>query len=78
MATLSDRERELLIEEALSAHRQQDPRGGPRPSPAFFDLDDEGRLSVFEQSLAQRKMEAALDPAGESTTVRAVLRLLAR
>ena len=78
MATLSDRDRELLIEEALSAHRRQDPRGGTRPSPAFFDLDDEGRISVFEQTLAQRKLEAALDPAGESTTVRAVLRLIGR
>lgn len=73
---MTESERELLIEEALSAHRQPDPRGAFRPSPAFFDLDDDGRLSVFEQTLAQRKLEAALDPAGQSTTVYAVLRLI--
>ena len=75
---MTERERELLIEEALSAHREQDPRGGMRPSPAFFDLDDDGRLAVFEQALEQRKLEAALDLAGESTTVRAVLKRIAR
>jgi len=76
MATMTERERELLIEEALSAHRQRDPRGAFRPSPAFFDLDDDGRLSVFDETLAQRKLEAALDSAGQSTTVHAVLRLI--
>ncbi len=77
-ALTPERERELLIEEALSAHREPDPRGGMRPSPAFFDLDDAGRTSVFEQALTQRKLEAALDPNGESTTVRAVLARIGR
>lgn len=63
---------ELLIEEATTAWR---PRIADRVDvhPAWHDLDEEGRRRAFEETLALRKMEAAMDPAGLSSTVRAVL-----
>lgn len=69
-------ERERLVEETLTAHRERDPRGVLTPSSAFHDLDDEGRLRAYELALVQRSIEAGLDPMGRSTTVRAVLSLL--
>ena len=36
-------ERDALIEAVVSGYRERDPRGGVRPSPAFYDLDDAGR-----------------------------------
>ncbi len=69
-------ERERLVEEVASAHRRLDPRGGLAPSPAFADLDEEGRAQAFEVAVVMRALEAALDPAGLSTTARAVLRMI--
>jgi hypothetical protein len=66
-------ERERLIEEAVSAHRAADPRGGLRVSPAFADLDEAGRQEAFDLQILSRTLEAALDPGGLSTTARAVL-----
>ncbi len=70
-------EREVLIEAVVSAQRERDPRGGVRPSPAFYDLDDAGRAEAFETAAKQRHIEAALDPEGQSATVKAVLAILA-
>jgi len=77
MGAVTDAERELLVEQVLTAHRERDVRGGIKASPAFYDLDDEGRRRSFDEALRQRAIEAAYDPAGRSTTVRSVLRLLA-
>lgn len=66
-------EREALIEQVVSAARARDPRGGVRPSPAFYDLDDAGRVEAFELSIKQRRIEAALDDDGHNATVKAVL-----
>jgi hypothetical protein len=65
-------ERERLVEEAASAWR---PRGADavRPHPAWADLDEAGRLEAFEVARVQRRLEAALDADGLSTTARAVL-----
>lgn len=65
-------ERERLIEEAASAWR---PRGaqGARPHPAWADLDAAGRREAYERARALRRLEAALDPEGLSTTARAVI-----
>jgi hypothetical protein len=41
--------------------------------PAFFDRDEAGREEAFEVARGLRRMEAALDPEGLSTTARAVL-----
>jgi hypothetical protein len=63
-----------LIEEAATAWR---PHGGPatriRPHPAWADLDATGRVAVYELTRELRRLEAALDPDGLSTTARAVL-----
>lgn len=68
-----DDEREALIEALAGAHRARSPLGEIRPHPAFFDLDDAGREEAFLLARKLRKMEAALDPDGLSTTARAVL-----
>ncbi|MFO0618126.1 MAG: hypothetical protein U0414_36375 [Polyangiaceae bacterium] len=66
-------ERDALIEAVVSAHRARDPYGEIRPSPAFFDLEAEDRVKAFDAALEARAMEQALDPAGLSTTARAIL-----
>jgi hypothetical protein len=71
-------EREALIEQVVSAARAGDPRGGVRPSPAFYDLDDAGRFEAFELSLKQRRIEAAIDSEGHNATVKAVLGIIGR
>ncbi len=70
-------EREELVESVVSAYREPNPRGGVRPSPAFYDLDDAGRAEAFERTIAQRAIEAAIDPEGQSATVKAVLAKIA-
>lgn len=62
-----------LIEAATTAHRDRDPRQRITPSSAWMDLDEDGRREAFEVALEQRRIEAALDPRGLSTTARAVL-----
>ena len=70
-------ERERLIEEAAGAWRPEG-RDGPRPHPAWADLDAEGRQAVYELSRIMRRLEAALDEKGLSTTARAVLARIRR
>jgi hypothetical protein len=65
--------RETLIEQAASAFRARDVHGRVRSHPAWHDLDEAGRLEAFEVARRARRLEAALDPAGLSTTARAVL-----
>ena len=71
-------EREALIEQVVSAARAEDRRGGVRPSPAFFDLDDAGRTEAFDLAMQQRRIEAALDAQGHNATVKAVLGIIGR
>jgi hypothetical protein len=67
-------EREALVEAAASAHRGRDARDGRvRTSPAWLDLDAAGREEAFEAAARARKIEAALDGEGLSSTARAVL-----
>ena len=49
-----------------------------RYHPAWHDLGEPGRLRAFEGAGALRKVEAALDADGFSTTVRAVLARIER
>lgn len=65
-------ERERLIEEAASAWRPRGP-DALRPHPAWADLDAAGRLEAYELACVLRRLEAALDAAGLSSTARAVL-----
>jgi hypothetical protein len=64
---------EVLIEAAAGAWRERDPRGGLRFHPAWWDLDEAGRQAAFEAARQSRALEAALDPAGLSSTARAVM-----
>lgn len=73
---MSDDPRELLIEQALSAFRERNAHGRILPSPAWWDLAAEDREAVFMRQIESRLTERALDAAGLSTTVRAVLERL--
>ncbi len=66
-------EDDLLVEAAAAAFRSRDPRGGIASLPAWHDLDAAGRKRAFELARALRNLEAAADPAGLSSTGRAVL-----
>ncbi len=70
MANESDEE--LLIEEVAGSWRPL-PREALRYHPAWHDLGPEARDRAFELARALRRVEAALDPEGLSTTARAVL-----
>lgn len=76
--TSPDPERESLIEAVCSAHRERDPHGALRFHPAWYDLDDEGRLAAADSAAELRRLEAALDPEGLSSTARRVLRFIER
>lgn len=69
---MTNRDREVLIEEATSAWRPRTPDGQILEHPAWADLDAAARRTAFEEGLVLRVLEAALDPDGYSTTVRAV------
>jgi hypothetical protein len=64
---------ESLIEQLTSAHRERDPRGEVRFSPAFYDLSSENRAEAYERTCLARTLEAALDAEGLSSTAHAVL-----
>jgi hypothetical protein len=71
--TLPDPERETVIEAVCSAHRERDPHGALRFHPAWYDLDEAGRLAAADSAAELRRVEAALDPEGLSATARRVL-----
>lgn len=66
-----------LVEEVAGAYRPP-AREELRYHPAWHDLGPEGRRRAFERALLLRRVEAALDPEGLSTTARAVLARLRR
>lgn len=70
---MTPRERELLVEQVASAFRSRRPGGGVRSHPAWHDLDPAGRAEAYEAARVSRRLEAALDPEGLSSTGRAVL-----
>lgn len=63
----------VLVEQVTTAHRETDRAGTVRSHPAWHDLDEAGRQEAFGATVALRRMEAALDPQGLTTTARAVL-----
>ena len=73
---MSDRneERDLLIEAAVTAHRERDTAGRIQPSPAWCDLDEEGRERLFEEQLLSRWIERHVDERGLSSTGGEVVR----
>lgn len=68
----SDADEDNLVEQVASAHRPPS-RDELRYHPAWHDLDGDARERAFELARALRKVEAARDPDGLSTTARAVL-----
>jgi hypothetical protein len=64
---------ELLIEATAGAWRERDVNGRPVPPPAWWDLPSDARERAFELQQLTREWERAIDPAGFSGTVRAVL-----
>lgn len=69
---MTEAERARAIEEVTSAHRDRSGRGEVRPAAAWMDLDDAGRREAFAATVTARALEAALDPRGWSSTVRAL------
>jgi hypothetical protein len=70
--------RELLIESVASARRDRDASGRAVPPPAWWDLPPDERLFAFDAQVATRELERAVDPAGFSGTVLAVMERLTR
>ncbi len=66
-------ETERLIEATVSAYRERDPHGRIVAASSFFDLSESDREAAFDEALRAREIEAALDPAGMSSTARAIL-----
>jgi hypothetical protein len=64
----------VLAEEAMSAFRERDAWGRILPSPAWMDLAPEGREALFGAQTMARRLEAAIDGDGMSTTVKVVTR----
>jgi hypothetical protein len=71
-------EREATIAAATTAYRARDASGGILTDPAWLDLDEEGRRVAFDRAEALRRLEAALDLRGLSSTGRAVLARIRR
>jgi hypothetical protein len=67
------REEELLVEKTLTSYRRRDLEGNVQPSPAWADLSAENRRVAFDEAVKLRRMEAALDRRGLSSTSKAVL-----
>jgi len=70
---MTDEERQLLVEQAAAAWRPTTLDDGIGWHPAWHDLDEDGRREAFALATATRRLEAALDPDGLSTTAKAVL-----
>jgi len=70
--------REALVEAAAGAYRPRRPDGAVGTSPAWHDLDAAGREEAFAAATLSRRLEAALEPEGLSSTARSVLRRLRR
>ncbi len=71
-------EKDVLIEQAASAFRERNAEGRILPPPAWWDLAPEEREALYVAQAQNRLIVRALDPAGLSATVRAVLDRLKR
>lgn len=74
---MTGRERDRLIEEAVTAWRPRSPDGSILPHPAWADLQEAERLHAFDETVRARALERLLDPEGLSSTARAVLARIA-
>lgn len=62
-----------LIEAVAGAHRERDADGAIAFHPSWRDLDDAGRRAAYDAAFRLRRIEAAVDPEGMSSTGHAVL-----
>ena len=69
---MTPEEEEVLVEQVAGAYRPR-AREELRYHPAWHDLGEAERIRAFEIARDLRKIEAALDADGMSTTARAVL-----
>jgi hypothetical protein len=69
---LSDREREMLIEEATMTSRSRSSDGPTLEHHTWADLDAVARQIVFDEASIMCVLEAALDRDAYSTVVRVV------
>jgi hypothetical protein len=76
--TTSPEERERLIAQVTSAYRSRDGEDRPQLHPAWLDLDEDGRRAAFARTVELRALEAAADPAGLTSTAKAVLARIRR
>lgn len=67
-----------LFEEAISAFRERDAWGRILPSPAWMDLAPAEREVLFDAQTIARRLEAAVDDDGMSSTASAVARRAVR
>ena len=74
---MDTRERDTLIEAAVTAWRPRSPDGAIHAHPAWADLSETDRQTVFDATLEARSLESLLHPQGLSTTARSVLRRIA-
>jgi len=72
-----EEDRELLIEETAGAFRPVR-QGTVGSLAAWHDLDEEGRREAHARAERLRRLEAAMDPEGLSSTARAVLARIQR
>lgn len=73
---MTPEEEDLLIERCVNAQRIVSPRGERLHKAEFYDLPEGARDEVFARTLVQRRLEAAANERGRSTTVLAVLRAI--
>ena len=73
---MNERERDALIEAAVTAHRERDREGRIEPPPAWWDLAPEDAEELFLRQVVTRELERAARPQGWSGTVSAVMRRL--
>ena len=73
---MNERERDELIETAVTARRERDPEGRIVPPSSWWDLTIADREELFLRQVESREIEKALHPAGFSGTVLAVLAII--
>lgn len=64
---------DLLIEQVTSAWRPRNRDGRIEGHPAWHDLSEDERVAAYRATAVMRRIEAALDRRGLSSTGRAVI-----
>jgi len=70
---VTPREREMLIEASVGAHRERDRDGRPVAPPEWWDLSPDMLEELHRRQLQARELERLIDPGGESSTAKAVM-----